>query len=150
MNKTRLENKNETHEHLHIVKVLHNVHFETTIDFEEEMRGIIFDPYPNMKTLLILLVISIPWTLCSQTTGDTVVIVEEQIICLCQEDAAFPGGHFYMQKFVQSNFRVPEIITYYDHPKKRVYIDFVVTMYGEIKDVRIVRGYSTEIDNEII
>ena len=76
--------------------------------------------------------------------------VYEEIICMCDIEAQYPGGSYAMRDFIQSRFTPPERITYYRQPGKRTYIAFTVSATGNIEDIEIERGYSEEIDQELL
>lgn len=62
-----------------------------------------------------------------------------QIYTVVQQQPVFPGGQIAMAEFLRQNFNYPKRA----HKKGiqgRVYVKFVVTKTGEVKDVTLIKG----------
>lgn len=75
---------------------------------------------------------------------------DQELVCFCEEEASYPGGYKAMQTYLLSNIVIPEDATYFINGSSKVYASFIVTETGDIKAVRIERGISKSIDDEIV
>jgi len=69
------------------------------------------------------------------------------IVDFPDKEASFPGGAAAMQKFIAENIKYPEIAMDLGD-QGRVFIEFVINKDGTIKQVKILRGVSKELDAE--
>lgn len=74
---------------------------------------------------------------------------DDLIYTTCEEMPHFPGGEQALFKFVQSNVKYPHDALE-SGVQGRVYVTFVVTNTGAIKDVCILRSLSDSIDKEAV
>ncbi len=63
----------------------------------------------------------------------------------------FPGGMSAMMEFINSNIRVPQVISE-QGIKRTSFLKFVITIEGKIRDIIVLRGSKdcSECDNEAI
>ena len=61
----------------------------------------------------------------------------------------FPGGENGLFKFIQENVQYPEQAKK-DSISGKVFVSFVVSKTGEVKDVAVLRGVRPDLDNEAI
>ncbi len=104
-----------------------------------------------MKQLLIFLLL-VPFVSFSQEElppppPPEEVPVKSEIIDFPEKEAQFPGGQDAMFEFIKDNLRYPEVALA-AKTQGKVYVDFVVGKDGDISQIRIVRGVSTELDRE--
>lgn len=78
---------------------------------------------------------------------ETKVEVKEEIIDFPDVEASFPGGAAEMQKWINQNVRYPQMAIE-NNEQGKVYLSFVVEPNGEITNVVIERGVSTDLDRE--
>ncbi len=63
-----------------------------------------------------------------------------------EEDAHFPGGNDFLQKWIAANFELPSDLTKSEQGK--IYLSFVIEKDGSVSNVRIVKGLSEKL-NEV-
>ena len=98
-----------------------------------------------MKTSLAIIFI-LPFFIFSQEKANS---SEKKTNNIPEINAMFPGGNDEMRKFTKENLIYPELAELHGN-QGRVYVDFIVTKEGEIKDVEVVRGVSAELDEEAV
>lgn len=98
-----------------------------------------------MKSIFTLLFL-LPFFVFSQEKADS---SEEKTNNIPEINALFPGGNDEMRKFTQENLIYPELAELLGN-HGRVYVEFIVTKEGEIKDVVVARGVSVELDEEAV
>jgi len=92
-----------------------------------------------------------------ESLQDEVEIPEEEpevieapvIVDVAEVDPSFPGGEAAMNKFINENFKYPEISREMGEQGK-VYVQFVVYKDGKIKDVKVIKSVSPAIDKEAV
>ncbi|MGJ8661446.1 MAG: energy transducer TonB [Bacteroidota bacterium] len=78
---------------------------------------------------------------------ETKVEVKEEIIEFPDVEAQFPGGPAELQRYIASNINYPQTSIEMNEQGK-VYLSFVVEPDGEISNIVVERGVSTDIDRE--
>ena len=63
-----------------------------------------------------------------------------------EEDAQFPGGNDFLQKWIATNFELPSDLTKSEQGK--IYLSFVIEKDGSVSNIRIVKGLSDKL-NEV-
>jgi protein TonB len=61
-----------------------------------------------------------------------------------EEDAQFPGGVDFIQKWIVANFELPSDLTKSEQGK--IYLSFVIEKDGSVSNVRIVKGLSEKLN----
>ena len=77
---------------------------------------------------------------------DTIVFIDS-IFDVVEEDPSFPGGEKKLYEFLSKNLRYPEMAKE-NGIQGKVFIQFVVSKDGSIKDVRVVKGIHNTLDKE--
>jgi len=86
----------------------------------------------------------------SLTKSETVEKEEEEIVFVMVEDMPqFPGGDKALMTWISKNVEYPKIAQK-NGIEGRVYIDFVVTKDGDVKQVKLARSASPSLDAEAI
>ncbi|MFC0518307.1 energy transducer TonB [Mucilaginibacter angelicae] len=70
------------------------------------------------------------------------------IVCVFTTDPEFPGGIDGLRSFIKKKLRWPG--KGYDDIEGRVIVTFTVETSGELTNIKVVRGLSSEIDKEAI
>ena len=65
-----------------------------------------------------------------------------------EEDAQFPGGNDFLQKWIATNFELPSDLTKSEQGK--IYLSFVIEKDGSVSNIRITRGLSEKLNNAAI
>jgi protein TonB len=78
---------------------------------------------------------------------ETKVEVKEEIIEFPDVEAQFPGGMAELQKYIASNINYPQTAIEMNEQGK-VYLSFVVEPNGEITNIVVERGVSSDLDRE--
>jgi protein TonB len=65
-----------------------------------------------------------------------------------EEDAQFPGGVDFIQKWIVANFELPSDLT--ESEQGKIYLSFVIEKDGSISNIRITRGLSEKLNNAAI
>lgn len=80
----------------------------------------------------------------------TVATSENDVVYdIVEEPASFPGGMKEMMKYIFENVKYPEIARS-NGIQGRVYVQFVVFKDSSIKDVRVIKGYHSDLDKEAV
>jgi TonB family protein len=74
---------------------------------------------------------------------------QHEIIDFPEQDASFPGGEDSLKAYITKNLRYPSSAKE-NNDQGVVYIRFVINLDGSICAIEVMRGVSTEIDNEAI
>ncbi len=74
---------------------------------------------------------------------------EEQVFTVVETMPEFPGGEKAFYKFLSDNIKYPEKAKK-DGIQGRVFVNFIVESDGSVTNVKILRGVSSELDNEAI
>ncbi len=74
---------------------------------------------------------------------------EQEIFAFVEQMPQFPGGESAMYKFLGDNIHYPESARK-ANVQGKVFVQFVVSPNGELTDLKILRGVSTDIDNEAL
>ena len=80
----------------------------------------------------------------------TVVSSENDVVYdVVEEQASFPGGMNEMMKFISENIIYPEIAR--DNGiQGRVYVQFVVFKDSSIRNVKVIKGYHSDLDKAAV
>jgi protein TonB len=70
---------------------------------------------------------------------DSVVLLDEEIFVDPEISAEFPGGYVAMMKFIQENLVIPKLPNN-DSINSRVWLRFIVTQTGDVKNVSVASG----------
>lgn len=73
-----------------------------------------------------------------------------EIICLCEESAQFPGGDKALARYVAENLKLPSNVNENEFSHTRVYISFLVTEIGELKELEVERGIHPDVDEAFL
>lgn len=84
----------------------------------------------------------------SRAKGGQKKAQEEDLFVVVEEMPAFPGGMDSLFIFLQNNICFP--ITEDTSVHSKVYVQFIVSKKGQIKDIRIIRSGGEEFDREVI
>ena len=101
-----------------------------------------------MKKLLIIMLFFLPFTGFSQQISKK-DSTNERIYTSVDIDAEFPGGDGEFYKYLAKNIKYPKKERR-KNIQGRVFVTFVVTEVGEIKDAKVLRGVSKAIDEEAL
>ena len=101
-----------------------------------------------MKKLLFILLFILPFNGFSQQNSEK-DSTNERIYTSVEVQPVFPGGEDEMYKYLAKNIKYPKKERR-KNIQGRVFITFVVTEVGEIKDARVLRGVSKAIDEEAL
>lgn len=74
---------------------------------------------------------------------------EMMVFQVVEEMPEFPGGKIAMQKFITDNVKYPESAKK-EGVTGKVYVSFVVSKDGEVKDAKVVRGVNSALDEEAL
>jgi protein TonB len=74
---------------------------------------------------------------------------EDVIFTVVEQQAEFPGGFEAMGKFLAKNMKYPAVARRMGI-EGSVYVSFVIDKEGKISDPQVIKGISTECDNEAI
>lgn len=75
---------------------------------------------------------------------------DQELVCFCMGEPGFPGGNSEFTRYLAENIRIPDDADPYLNSTSVIYVSFMVTDMGEIKEVKIDRGISPSIDHEIV
>jgi TonB family protein len=81
--------------------------------------------------------------------SDYIVIPDEQVFDGVEQQPEFPGGQEAMFNFLVKNLTYPELALERSL-QGRVYVQFLVCKDGSVKDIKVLRGIETSLDNEAI
>jgi len=84
----------------------------------------------------------------SRAKGGQKMAEEENLFTVIEEMPEFPGGMDSLFIFLEDNIRFP--ITEDTSAYNKVYVQFIVSKKGRIKDIRIIRSGGEEFDREVI
>lgn len=76
-------------------------------------------------------------------------VMEEEVFTVCEVPPSFPGGNALIRSYLQQNLRYPEAAVKAKVDGK-VFVSFIVTNQGLIKDVNVLKGYGFGINEEAI
>lgn len=76
-------------------------------------------------------------------------VMEEEIFTVCEFPPSFPGGNSQIGNYIRQNLRYPEAASKAKVDGK-VFVSFVVTNQGLIKDVNVLKGLGYGINEEAI
>jgi TonB family protein len=79
----------------------------------------------------------------------TQVQLQDSTYTMVEQMPEFPGGEAALFEFLSKNIRYPESAKK-EKIEGRVYVTFVISDEGVVKDVSVIRGVRTDIDNEAI
>jgi TonB family protein len=74
---------------------------------------------------------------------------EVMIFQVVEEMPEFPGGENAMRKFIADNVKYPESAKK-EGISGKVYVSFVISKDGEVKDAKVVRGVNSALDEEAL
>lgn len=74
----------------------------------------------------------------------------DSIIFVTDEMPSFPGGEVEMVKFISKNFNYPKSISDQLIIATKIYVEFIVTKDGNIKDAKVKKGINPELDKEAL
>jgi protein TonB len=98
-----------------------------------------------MKVLVILILMFLGFNNVGFTQNQDADLM---IYDVTEEDAHFPGGNDFLQKWIATNFEVPSDLTKSEQGK--IYLSFVIEKDGSVSNIRITRGLSEKLNNEAI
>lgn len=96
-----------------------------------------------MKVLGILILMFLGFNIVGFTQNQDADLM---IYDVTEEDAHFPGGNDFLQKWIAANFELPSDLTKSEQGK--IYLSFVIEKDGSVSNVRIVKGLSEKL-NEV-
>ncbi|MCX6213085.1 energy transducer TonB [Spirosoma sp.] len=106
-----------------------------------------------LTTMMLLIGITMACSQRSQTTQSSQTVsqpfVTEEIFTVCEVPPSFPGGNALIRDYLRQNLRYPEAAIK-AKVQGRVFVSFLVTKDGTIRDVTILKGYSHGINDEAI
>jgi len=115
-----------------------------------------------MKRFVLVLLFFAPLILISQsgnpviseTIGncDTISIQKDTshiVKFISYPEASFPGGPEEMNKYIKENFQFPKSLTN-ESPYGRAFVEITVDIDGSLKDAKILKGISEELDEELL
>lgn len=71
-------------------------------------------------------------------------------VFIADEMPEFPGGEKEMVKYIFKNFKYPRSISEQSIITTKIYVEFIVTKEGNIKDAKIKKGINPELDQEAL
>ncbi|MBL7888399.1 MAG: TonB family protein [Bacteroidia bacterium] len=74
----------------------------------------------------------------------------DSIIFVTDEMPEFPGGGIEMIKFISKNFNYPKSNLEQMPSTTKIYVEFIVTKEGNIKDAKVKKGINPELDKEAL
>ena len=80
---------------------------------------------------------------------DAEEVKPEEVFVVVEEQAQFQGGELTMQAFIEKNLTYPETAKMMGVEGK-VLVQFTIDEVGNIKDVKVIKGVTKELDNEAI
>lgn len=101
-----------------------------------------------MKKLAILILLVVPYLSSAQQLPEKDP-KNENIFIRTEEMPEFPGGPDAMYKYLSANLKYPES-AFEQGIQGKVYLSFIVTTKGEIKEVEVIRGVQSDLDKEAI
>lgn len=117
--------------------------------------------FSTMKTLIVLFLLC-PFYIISQSeqivapdsmaNGDTLSFQKDTskiVRFVSYQEASFRGGMAEMNKYIKDNFQYPNS-SISDSPQGRAFIEITVDSDGSIKDVKVLKGISEELDEELL
>lgn len=83
------------------------------------------------------------------TTGSYDMKEETEVFSIVEETPKFKGGDAALQNFIKTNLTYPETAKN-NNISGTVYVSFVVSKTGELKDIKITKGVHSLLDNEAL
>ncbi len=74
----------------------------------------------------------------------------DSVIFVADEMPTFPGGGIEMIKFISKNFNYPKSNLEQMPLTTKIYVEFIVTKEGNIKDAKVKKGINPELDKEAL
>lgn len=106
-----------------------------------------------MKKLMLLLpIIALINCLSAQNTDDKSQVkkeITETKIIACEKMPCYPGGEEALLKYLSKNMSYPEQARN-ENVTGTVYISFIVSQNGDLKNIQILKGLGYECDEEAI
>ena len=103
-----------------------------------------------MKSLLILIILSVPLGLMAQGKSVTPYTChEDSIFYIVDQMPAYPGGEIALRKYIATHLRCPEVPIEEVNIGK-VYVEFCVTKTGNIERIKVIRSVHPLYDKEAV
>nr|WP_299202465.1 TonB family protein [uncultured Brumimicrobium sp.] len=93
--------------------------------------------------LVLLFFFILPFLLFSQEEDTAIVLWSNY------PEASFAGGSEEMNKYIKENFQFPKSLTS-ESPYGRAFVEITVDTDGSIKNPKILKGISEELDEELL
>lgn len=80
----------------------------------------------------------------------TTTSITDSTITIVDEMPEFPGGEAEMLKFIQKNFKYSKFEKGKSIPDTKIYVQFVISKTGNVKNAKIIKGINPEYDKEAL
>ena len=98
---------------------------------------------------LSIMIFSINKLVVSQSVNDGKYLSDEEVFQVVEKMPSYKGGDVALGKILNKKLNIPKSV-HKTFKGKRVYVTFIVETDGNVSNVRILRGVSKIIDDEVL